>query len=107
MTSSRLAEFIQWNPAVGSGCNKLLSDYFYCVGVLGTPTTKPPTTGPSPTQPGIAANCKTFYKVESADTCQSIVDKYGMLTLDDFVTWSPAVGSTCRSLWAQYYVSII
>lgn len=51
-----------------------------------TPTTSSKTTsttttvissGPSPTQTGIVAGCKSFYKTVSGDTCQKIVDKYG------------------------------
>jgi len=40
-----------------------------------TPTTKAPTTtkpaGPSPTQSGIAANCKKYYQAVSGDYCKS------------------------------------
>ncbi|KAF1362026.1 hypothetical protein EJ07DRAFT_153601 [Lizonia empirigonia] len=41
-----LAQFYQWNPAVGSGCGSLWLDYYVCVGIPGTPTRAPsnPTT---------------------------------------------------------------
>lgn len=57
-----------WNPAVGSDCSSLFLGYYYCVGVPGTPTSKPsvtsvPTTtsppaGPTPTQTGIISSCE-------------------------------------------------
>ncbi|KAB5545791.1 LysM domain-containing protein [Coniochaeta sp. 2T2.1] len=81
-----------------------------------TTTTKPTTTAapttttgpvkPSPTQEGLDASCKTFYKVSAGDTCQSIVDKYKTFTLADFYKWNPAIGSDCSSLWGGYYVCV-
>ncbi|KAK2760016.1 hypothetical protein FQN54_002752 [Arachnomyces sp. PD_36] len=40
------ADFISWNPSVGSDCGGMEKGLFYCVGVPGTPTTR---TGPVPT----------------------------------------------------------
>ncbi|PNY28156.1 LysM domain-containing protein [Tolypocladium capitatum] len=48
-----LADFSKWNPAVGADCGTLWTGYYVCVGVPGTPTTKPLPAGPSPTQAGI------------------------------------------------------
>lgn len=41
-------------------CERLLSDYYVCVGAAGTstPQVKADTSGPSPTQLGIASNCE-------------------------------------------------
>lgn len=37
-----LDDFLKWNPAVGQDCTSLLAGYYYCVGIPGTPTSKPP-----------------------------------------------------------------
>ncbi|KAF2223462.1 hypothetical protein BDZ85DRAFT_249410 [Elsinoe ampelina] len=77
-----------------------------------TTTLAPPTTtsstpsGPSPTQPGLITACKTFHKVVSGDTCQILVDKYRTFSLADFYKWNPDVGSSCASLFLDYYVCI-
>lgn len=105
-----LANFYSWNPAVGSDCSGLLLGYYVCVGVPGTPTTKSITsstsTGPSPEQTGIISTCKSYYKVVSGDTCQKIVDHYGTFTLANFYSWNPAVGSDCSGLLLGYYVCV-
>lgn len=102
----KLADFIKWNPAVGGSCNGLLASYYYCVGMPDTPTTPPPTNGPSPQQEGITKDCKAWYKVATGDSCQGIVDKYRTFTLAEFSKWNPATGSDCRSLLAGYYVCV-
>ncbi|KAF2466140.1 uncharacterized protein BDR25DRAFT_377868 [Lindgomyces ingoldianus] len=111
-----LSDFLAWNPAVGSDCGGLWIDYYYCVGVPGTPTakptSKPPSTtptksaGPSPTQSGIVANCQKYYKAVSGDNCQKVVDKYGTFSLADFLKWNPAVGADCGGLWLDYYYCV-
>ncbi|TQN66015.1 putative peptidoglycan-N-acetylglucosamine deacetylase, partial [Colletotrichum shisoi] len=50
-------------------------------------------------------NCKTFHLVVGGDTCYDIAAKAG-ITLTNFYAWNPAVGSSCASLWGQYYVCI-
>ncbi|ETS88169.1 hypothetical protein PFICI_01997 [Pestalotiopsis fici W106-1] len=103
-----LSDFLSWNPAVGSDCSKLFLGYYVCVGVPGTPTSKPTTTtsttittstttstatGPTPTQSGISAKCNSYYLVQTGDYCQKIVDDYGdTFTLQQFYSWNPAVG---------------
>jgi LysM repeat protein len=69
-------------------------------------TTTAASTGPSPTQSGIASNCVTYYQVQSGDRCWSIVNnKYTYLTQNKFIEWNPAVGSSC-TLWANYYYCV-
>lgn len=109
-----LQDFYKWNPAVGNTCGGLWLDYYVCVGVTGTPTSKPTTTAapsptsnaPGPVQDGIASDCKRYHEIVSGDQCQAIVNKYGTFTLQDFYKWNPAVGSNCQSLWLGYYVCI-
>lgn len=78
--------------AAGSDCQHLFLGYYYCVGVPGSPTTRPTTsatptltpTRPSPTQSGIVSNCNKYYKVSDGDSGQGIVDKHGTFSLSSF-----------------------
>lgn len=105
--SITLADFIKWNPAVGSGCTGLWANYNVCVGIIGgTPTQ--PSNGvetPSPIQAGMISNCKKFHLVASTTTCTSIQNYYG-ITMAQLAKWNPAVGSKCTALWAKYYVCV-
>ncbi|KAI0847482.1 LysM domain-containing protein [Daldinia vernicosa] len=111
-----LKDFLSWNPAVGSDCSQLFIGYYVCVGIPGTPTSRPAATsktttstatGPTPTQTGVAANCNSYYLVKSSDSCQKIIDNYGnKFTLKQFYIWNPAVGSDCSKLWVGYYVCV-
>ncbi|KAI0487065.1 hypothetical protein F4859DRAFT_510848 [Xylaria cf. heliscus] len=108
------AQFITWNPAVLSDCSGIWAATYYCVGIPGTPTTRPTTTTstttgtpkPSPTQDGLISSCVRFYKAVSGDTCDKIVSKYGTFTKAQFITWNPAVGSDCTGLWADTYYCV-
>jgi hypothetical protein len=117
-----LATFIKWNPAVGSVCSSLFLNYYYCIGIPGTPTKKPtptsrkpsatpkPTCNPSaptptPTQPGAICGCKKWHKVVSGNTCDTIVKQYG-ITKANFNKWNPKVGSACQTLWLGYSVCV-
>jgi LysM repeat protein len=109
-----VSQFIEWNPAVGSDCSGLWAETYYCVGVPGTPTVRPsssaPVTtapsGPPPTQDGIISTCKSYHKAVSGDTCQKIVDQYGVFSLTEFQGWNPAVGQDCSGLWLGYYYCV-
>lgn len=92
----------------------MISGYYYCIQVGGGTTTSssssPTTTGdgvstPSPIQRGMVSTCNNFYLVQSGDTCASIVATAG-ISLADFYTWNPAVGSTCAYLGLGDYVCI-
>ncbi|PIA99826.1 hypothetical protein CB0940_02390 [Cercospora beticola] len=110
-----LSQFYSWNPAVGNTCGGLQAGYYVCVGVIGTPTTRPSTTsaaptatptGPQPQQPGLIAGCQRYYFVQQGDFCQAIVDRFGTFSLQQFYSWNPAVGNTCGGLQAGYYVCV-
>ncbi|KAH7317179.1 LysM domain protein [Stachybotrys elegans] len=113
-----LAEFITWNPKVGSTCGGLWADVYVCVSVMGhepkPTTTASPTTPPNgittpvPTQPEIVGNCDKFHLVEQDESCASIARAYG-ISQSQFLTWNPKAGNTCSGLWADAYacVSII
>ncbi|KFA81763.1 hypothetical protein S40288_10202 [Stachybotrys chartarum IBT 40288] len=114
-----LAQFLSWNPAVGSGCRNLWAETYYCVGIPGTPTSRPTSTTitraattstgvtrPSPTQSGLIETCTRFYMAVSGDTCDAIVRLHGTFTFAQFLSWNPAVGSDCRYLLAQTYYCV-
>ncbi|KAL1962645.1 hypothetical protein VTN77DRAFT_9279 [Rasamsonia byssochlamydoides] len=106
-----LSSLYAWNPAVGTSCADLYLSYYICVGVVATSTTSSPTSTssgvvtPTPTQTGMVTDCDQFYLVQSGDTCASIVSAEN-ISLSDFYSWNPAVGSSCQSLWLGYYVCV-
>ncbi|KAL0930177.1 LysM domain-containing protein [Colletotrichum truncatum] len=73
-----------------------------------TTTTGNGITTPTPTQATIVNNCDAFYFVVAGDTCDAISAKHG-ITVAQFQSWNPSVGTTCTGLWANAYacVSII
>ncbi|KAJ4245206.1 hypothetical protein NW762_014076 [Fusarium torreyae] len=110
-------DLFKWNPALGKDCSGVWANYYYCVGVPGTPTKKPSVTTskptatatglqtPSPIQDGMVKNCNKFHPVAKTTTCSSI-EKYYNLPLSQFLAWNPAVGKDCSGLWANYYVCV-
>jgi LysM domain len=111
-----LTQFYTWNPAVGSECQYLdLGDYV-CVDVISvTPTTvvtattsSNPYNGittPTPYQTGMVTNCDAFHLVASGDQCGDLATEYD-ISLDQFYSWNPAVGSTCEYLDLGDYVCV-
>ena len=51
----------------------------------------------------MTTSCNRFRKVTLDDQCASIVAEAG-ISLADFYSWNPAVGSKCTTLWADNYV---
>jgi len=107
-------DFITWNPSVGSACANIKQDTYYCVGIPGTPTTRSVTLTPTvlptrPTQAGLVSGCTRFWLVSRTDTCASIIQGSGLVTVanaTDFYTWNPTVGSNCAGLQPDYYVCV-
>ncbi|KAH7159574.1 hypothetical protein B0J13DRAFT_642947 [Dactylonectria estremocensis] len=60
---------------------------------------------PTPIQPGMVTNCNKFYFVQTGDTCDTLVKKYG-ISQAQLSTWNPKVGSTCTGLWAATYACV-
>lgn len=109
-----LDDFYDWNPDVGTGtCASLWGGYYVCVGIASssTSTKTPPTTTqagngvvtPTPVQTGIVQKCKSFHSVVAGDSCYDIAANAG-ISLDNFYSWNPAIGSDCGSLWVDYNV---
>ncbi|KAJ9619629.1 hypothetical protein H2203_008410 [Taxawa tesnikishii (nom. ined.)] len=46
------------------------------------------------------ANCDATYLIESDDTCDSIVNKFGNFTAKDLLDWNPEIGQSCLGLQA-------
>lgn len=113
-------DFYAWNTGVGTGCQNLWLDTYYCVGLIGmTTTTSLPamttatttTAGngvvtPSPTQAGIAPNCNKFVLVQEGDGfCDDIAKKAGISSAD-FYKWNSGVGTDCKNLWLDTYYCV-
>ncbi|KAF5874875.1 uncharacterized protein Bfra_003324 [Botrytis fragariae] len=105
-----LATFYSWNPSVGPTCEFLDLNEYYCVGISAAVTTTSAGSAtavstPSPVQTGIVSDCDQFYEVETNDSCEIVVGKYG-ITLDEFYSWNPAIGSSCQFLELNVYVCV-
>ncbi|OBT40352.1 hypothetical protein VE00_08469 [Pseudogymnoascus sp. WSF 3629] len=68
-------------------------------------TTSVAPTGPSPTMPGIVAECDQFYKIASGDQCDTIEVKFG-INDSDFKKWNSETNAECSNLWLDYYVCV-
>lgn len=71
-----------------------------------TPVQEAAAAAPSPVQDGITKDCKTYYRAKAGDSCQRIVDDYGVFSLKDFYKWNPGVGDNCESLLVAYYYCV-
>ena len=108
--------FYSWNPAVGEECSGIWANYYYCVGIPGTPTTKPSVTTAKPTATGFPTpspirdrtvkGCTKFHLASKTTTCPSI-EKYYNLPFPQFLAWNPEVQSDCSGLWVNYYVCVM
>ncbi|KAH6648950.1 hypothetical protein BKA67DRAFT_538960 [Truncatella angustata] len=112
-----MADLLRW-LTVGANCGGLWAEVYVCVSVIdfeapttsATPTPSPakPSNGivtAKPIQPGMVDNCDAFYFVPKDTGCQAVADA-NHITLAQFLTWNPSVGSTCGVLWAEAYVCV-
>lgn len=109
-------DFVTWNPAVGPTCSGIWAKTWYCVGVPGTPNTRPTATSATPTPTGIVTpspvredmvkTCNKFHFVEKDEVCDTIIRKYGTFTFSQFFAWNPSVGSNCAGLWVNTWYCI-
>ena len=60
---------------------------------------------PAQTQPGTISSCKTWHTVVDGDGCWAIANAAG-ISLENFYSWNPGVGSDCSGLWLGYAVCI-
>ncbi len=52
-------------------------------------------------QPGTWTNCTAYLDVNFGTSCQDILDNYN-LTIAQFSSWNPEVGTQCENLWEDY-----
>ncbi|KAF3913933.1 hypothetical protein ABW21_db0206246 [Orbilia brochopaga] len=118
------AHFKEWNPAVGSNCQNLWKDTWYCSWgpdydgsdpwlQTGEPVTTPiptPTSTtswsttttaniPGPTREGTAPNCNKWALANTL--CENILSQNG-ITIAQFYAWNPTVNSDCTGMWGGY-----
>ncbi|KAH7420080.1 hypothetical protein BKA64DRAFT_563224 [Cadophora sp. MPI-SDFR-AT-0126] len=61
---------------------------------------------PTPTQTGMVGNCNKFHFVTTADTgCYDLAAAEG-ISLDNFYSWNPAVGTDCSHFITGVYVCV-
>ncbi|TQB68082.1 hypothetical protein MPDQ_004049 [Monascus purpureus] len=101
------AEFLAWNPTVGSSCSGLWLGYLVCVDApaIASSSTTPTATSTSTStsavpdvEPSTVADCTKYHLVVSGDDCQTIEAQYG-ITAAQFNEWNPYVGAGCESLY--------
>ncbi|KAF3901849.1 hypothetical protein AA313_de0208995 [Arthrobotrys entomopaga] len=119
-----LTHFKKWNPAVGSDCQNLWANTWYCVwgpdydgmdGWSGVNTTtsmpSPPTSTtsgstntaanpPAPTRDGTAPNCNKWALANIS--CADILSQNG-ITIAQFYAWNPTVNADCSGMWSGNY----
>ncbi|KAL4772369.1 hypothetical protein BDW60DRAFT_216720 [Aspergillus nidulans var. acristatus] len=90
-------------------CTNLWFDYYVCVRFPAQPLLlfqqEEVHDWSYPQQTGIISNCNKYHQVESGDGCASIASAYG-ISLSNFYSWNPAVGSSCGALWLGYHVCV-
>lgn len=63
------------------------------------------TIGPQPQMPGIISTCTDYYKVQTGDSCYTILNSVGA-DLSSFREWNTEVDAGCTNLWVDYYVCV-
>lgn len=58
---------------------------------------------PTPTQPDMIDDCRSFYNVQNNDTCAVIAAKFD-LNFEVFDDWNPSVGALCPDLFLRDWV---
>lgn len=93
-----------WN---GADCFSLVKGHYTCVSIIGHSGTTPypSIVTPTPFQDEMTRWCKAFHLVKPNETCDDITKKYN-IPFTDFVTWNPAVGLGCNSMWSNAYVCV-
>ncbi|KAJ5717637.1 hypothetical protein N7488_003283 [Penicillium malachiteum] len=108
------AEFLAWNPTVGSTCESLWLGYLVCVDApytitsSATPTATATTTSTSTStavevEPSTVADCTKYHIVVDGDDCESIEAEYDITAFNE---WNPYVGTGCADLWLGYDVCV-
>lgn len=72
------------------------------VSVTSTDSTWPPTK----TLAGQTAICNAWHRVYPGDTCRRMLDRFGLRSVEEFLSWNPAAEEDCEMLIADYYVCV-
>ncbi|KAK0627373.1 hypothetical protein B0T14DRAFT_135275 [Immersiella caudata] len=62
---------------------------------------------PSPTQPGTAPDCQTFYRVKHDDSCEDIVGRHaGAFGMQELYAWNRQLSGDCQGLWLGHWICV-
>ena len=61
---------------------------------------------PKETQPGQSAHCIDWHLVGATETCQTILNRFSSLTIDDLLDWNPSLLDDCSGLTMGYFVCV-
>jgi LysM repeat protein len=102
-----------WNTILGtsgSNCNtQFFLGYYYCVAGPSLSTSAAPTSTssapatPSPTQPGISANCNKYMIAKSGDYCYKFAQDNGIST-DNLYAWNTVLGSGGSNCGTKFFL---
>lgn len=127
ISSKRVTNLFTEKTAVKDNCSGITISNSNCVEVnFGIPCPNGPETGstrtssamkettsaptgtlkPSPTQAGLIFPWSRFYVAFADDNCNMIVAIYISFSLDDFVQWNSAIGTTCSGIWADTWYCV-
>ncbi|KAH9866826.1 hypothetical protein J1614_008519 [Plenodomus biglobosus] len=88
-------EILLWNPVLGTDVNATSCSFTRGVRYCGRFYVDQP-----PLPEGYDVNCTNFADVPESFTCSDVLDFFE-LSLAQFYTMNPAVGSDCSNLWTQ------
>lgn len=61
---------------------------------------------PKETQPGQPGHCIDWHLVGVTETCQTILNRFSSLTINDFLDWNPSLLDDCSGLTIGYFVCV-
>ncbi|KAI0905819.1 hypothetical protein F4823DRAFT_113363 [Ustulina deusta] len=102
-----LDQLKNWNPSLPTNETDCSFDpsLRYCLMAYNPVVTASaaPTSSATPDQirPGTWTNCTAYLDVNFGTSCQDILDNYN-LTIAQFSSWNPEVGTQCENLWEDY-----
>ncbi|KAJ4328745.1 hypothetical protein N0V84_000748 [Fusarium piperis] len=60
---------------------------------------------PSPITDGMKGGCQKFYRARAGDYCDKICKDHN-ISIEEFISWNPAVESDCALVMKDYYYCI-
>ncbi|DAA73899.1 TPA_exp: Uncharacterized protein A8136_3885 [Trichophyton benhamiae CBS 112371] len=106
-TGLSLSELRTLNPWIEKNCkedtftSKLSEDGFLQLCLEHSNPDLTPLSLPDSIQPAATTICKEWHIVSEGDTCQSVIEKYG-ISPDEFSSWNPGIRNDCSTLWVGY-----